>query len=231
MDPGGMFPMLVRYLPAIFLGVTGMLVGVLFSAPMVDHVLPRIYGRKLSSRQSVTVRWICSLGMAAICFLMAGQFGLGGGTAGGLPGEGEMVNSTPTSKTDPVKVVEKRGGEIKNSKSPGLVMRILGPDLAKEYSGATFSPNNLFWFAEIHEAVGAPAGGGVERRELLDWTSAQKKILEWKGNQVPGKIRPIRFLYTTRDPDDSSPLVVEVTRWCRENGVSLERQTTAEGLP
>ncbi|MCE2806188.1 MAG: hypothetical protein LW700_13410, partial [Gemmataceae bacterium] len=117
-----------------------------------------------------------------------------------------MVNSTTTSKTDPVKVVEKRGGEVKISRSPGLVMRILGPDLAKEYSGATFSPNNLFWFAEIHEAVGAPAGGGVERRELLDWISAQKKILEWKGNQPPGKVRPIRFLYTTRDPDDSSPL-------------------------
>jgi len=233
MDPNGVISLLVRYLPAIFLAVTGLMVGILFSGPLVDHVLPRIYGRKLSPRQSGSVRWISSLGMAALCFMMAGQFGLGGGGAGigdQMENAGKL-NSRSAPEASGEKVEPPSRPVSKSRKPLGLRMRVLGPDLAREYSGAKFSPDNLFWFTEI-EGNGAPSlESKVDRQELLDWNSAQKRIQEWKESQSSGKVPVVQFLYTTQDPDDSSPLVVEVTRWCRANGVTLERQTTAEGLP
>ncbi len=233
MDPNGVLTTIFRYLPAIFLAVTGLMVGILFSGPLVDHVLPRIYGRKLSSRQSGAVRWASSLGMAFLCFMMAGQFGLGG--AG--PGQGDQVatniekQTKSTPKGTPEKIEETPVPVVKKSQPLSLKMRVLGPDLAKDYSGSKFAPDNLFWFAEIQVGADQSSGGKSDRQELLNWNSAQKRILDWKQGLSPGKISVIQFLYTTQDPDDSSPLVVEVTRWCRENGVNLERQTTAEGLP
>jgi hypothetical protein len=235
MDPASVLPMLLPFLPAIFLAVTGLMVGVLVSGPLVNHVLPRFAGKKLSSNQAGAVRWCTSLGMALLCFMMAGQFGLGGGGRGKKENQGVVGGGK--SQVDKEEVDAKTPAEplgaAKPPKPVGLKMRILGPDLAREYSGSNHAPDNLFWFGEVYADKGGQEqqGKGGARTELVDWEKAKKKIQQWKGDQVPGKTTSIQFLYTTQDPDDSSPLLVEVSRWCREMGVTLDRQTTAEGLP
>ena len=234
MEPSEVLQMFFVYLPRVFLAVTGLLLGILISGPLVDQVLPRFYGKKLTPRNANYVRWATTLGLSLLCFLLAGSFGLGGGGSG-KSGPGDVSN---TVKADG----EAQGKEVapvliaENPKKPkvvGLKMRVLGPNLAKEYSGKDHSPNNLFWFEEV---TSAPEGNGFtangkSKPVLLDWESAKTRIQGWKSGQPPVRLNPIKFLYSTQDPDDSSPLVSEVSRWCREQGLSLERQTTMEGLP
>lgn len=233
MDPTSTLPVLLSFLPAIFLAVTGLMVGILISGPLVNHVLPRFAGKKLSSSQAGAVRWSASIGMAFLCFMMAGQLGLGGGGWGQKNSQG--VVGSGKQQTEKEEEAKAQADPVRAAMPPkvvGLKMRILGPELARQYSGSDHSPDNLFWFGEIYDDKGEQdqiVKG--DRHKLVDWENAKRKIQQWKSDQVPGKTTSIQFLYTTQDPDDSSPLLVEVSRWCREMGVTLDRQTTTEGLP
>lgn len=232
MELVGTFQKFLWYLPSIFLAVTGLLIGIMASGPLVDHVLPRIYGKKLNARQAGVARWCTSIGMALLCFLMAGRLGLGGLGVDG----GQGVNSREGLSAKVEGENANQGASGKKVENPvpgeptGLRMRILSPTLAGEYSAMDHSPNRLFWFAESRLGEGTP-NPTKEKPPLLDWEGAKARILAWKEAQPSGKLQPIQFLYTTQDPDDSSPLLGEVNRWCREKGIQLERQTTAEGLP
>ncbi len=221
------------YLPGIFLGVTGLLVGIMASGPLVDHLLPRIYGKKLNPRQAGVARWCTSLGMALLCFLMAGKIGLGGwGVDGGNQGK-KRDGLSAASDQGAVGAQANEGKKVENpdpGEPTGLRMRILGPALAREYSPNDHSPIRLFWFAETKQGTAAQPVSNA-KPPLLDWEGAKARILAWKDAQPSGKLQPIQFLYTTQDPDDSSPLLGEVNRWCREKGIVLERLTAAEGLP